>query len=153
MRHGRAYRVDTTHKEIRDGLRQLGCSVLDTSQHGGGFPDLVVGLFDKARGERLTVLVECKTPRKRGGRGAGETDEQATARAAWRGGPWLVVVGLVDAAQQLGLEHELVERLAIRIQKPEPKADTVEALARRATAVEAAGRRVNFPGSPRGRKP
>lgn len=153
MRHGRAYRVDTVHAEIRDGLRKLGCSVLDTSQHGAGFPDLVVGYFAKAEGRRTTALLECKTPRKQGGRGERETDEQSELRAAWRGGPWLVVTSLLHAAQELGLQRELVDRLALRLDRPTLKASTAEAVERRAAAVEAAGRRVNFPGSPRGRKP
>lgn len=40
----RAAKVDASHAEVRDGLRALGWSVLDTSAVGGGFPDLVVGV-------------------------------------------------------------------------------------------------------------
>jgi hypothetical protein len=51
----RAAKVDANHAEIRDGLRQIpGCKVKDTSNIGGGFPDLVVGLRGK------TVLIEIK---------------------------------------------------------------------------------------------
>lgn len=37
-------RVDTTHADLRDGLRALGWSVHDTSKLGDDFPDLVVGV-------------------------------------------------------------------------------------------------------------
>lgn len=38
-------RTDTTHQAVRDGLRALGWSVVDTSAVGiVGFPDLIVGV-------------------------------------------------------------------------------------------------------------
>ena len=37
-----AKRIDDNHAEIRDGLRELGHDVLDTSSLGGGVGDLVV---------------------------------------------------------------------------------------------------------------
>lgn len=41
----RGAKVDTTHTAVRDGLRALGWSVVDTSAVGvAGFPDLVVGV-------------------------------------------------------------------------------------------------------------
>lgn len=37
-----AAKTDKNHAEIRDGLRKLGFSVIDTFQLGGGVPDMVV---------------------------------------------------------------------------------------------------------------
>lgn len=36
-----ARRTDSSHAEVRDTLRKLGYTVIDTSRFGGGFPDLV----------------------------------------------------------------------------------------------------------------
>jgi len=49
-----AKRVDSNHSLIVKKLRELGCSVFDTSRVAGGFPDLVVGKNQK------TALVEIK---------------------------------------------------------------------------------------------
>jgi hypothetical protein len=51
----RAAKVDTTHAEIRDALREAGCSVFSCAAVGNGIPDLVCGY----RG--FTALVEAKT--------------------------------------------------------------------------------------------
>lgn len=40
----RAGRRDTTHAEVRDGLRALGWSVVDLGGAGDGVPDLLVGV-------------------------------------------------------------------------------------------------------------
>jgi Holliday junction resolvase len=53
-----AKKVDANHSIIVKTLRQLGCSVFDTSKVGRGFPDLVVGKNNK------TVLVEVKADEK-----------------------------------------------------------------------------------------
>jgi Holliday junction resolvase len=99
-----ARRVDTTHGPIRDALRQVGATVLDTSRLGDGAPDLLVGW----RGR--TVAVECKTNRstKEGGR-RGETEEQRKLREGWRGDAWIVVrspdeavLALVQAVTRVG---------------------------------------------------
>jgi hypothetical protein len=50
-----AKRVDANHKELVKALRDMGCSVFDTSRVAGGFPDCVVGKNQK------TVLVEFKS--------------------------------------------------------------------------------------------
>lgn len=55
-----AARVDTTHAEIRDTLRQLGFRVLDTSNSGP--TDLLV------RRQHRLWLVEAKTPKSKAGR-------------------------------------------------------------------------------------
>ena len=49
-----AKRVDSNHSLVVKTLRELGCSVFDTSRVAGGFPDLVVGKNQK------TALVEVK---------------------------------------------------------------------------------------------
>lgn len=52
----RAAKVDSNHAEIRDGLRELGFIVKDTSRHGDGLPDLVVLL----KSGRAALLLEVK---------------------------------------------------------------------------------------------
>ena len=47
-------RVDANHAEIRDGLRDLGFYVFDSSMFGKGFPDLIV------RGKGRVILLEIK---------------------------------------------------------------------------------------------
>ena len=53
-----AKRVDSNHSLVVKTLRELGCSVFDTSRVAGGFPDLVVGKNQK------TALVEVKRDEK-----------------------------------------------------------------------------------------
>jgi len=53
-----AKKVDANHSVIVKALRDLGCSVFDTSRVAGGFPDLVVGKNSK------TALVEVKSDAK-----------------------------------------------------------------------------------------
>ena len=53
-----AKRVDSNHALVVKTLRDLGCSVFDTSRVAGGFPDLVVGKNSK------TALVEVKADAK-----------------------------------------------------------------------------------------
>jgi len=53
-----AKKTDNNHSEIVKTLRQLGCSVFDTSRVAGGFPDLVVGR------NQITCLVEIKSGEK-----------------------------------------------------------------------------------------
>jgi hypothetical protein len=50
MRH----RKDQNHNALVGTLERIGCSVFDTSQVGGGFPDLVVGRNGR------TMLIELK---------------------------------------------------------------------------------------------
>lgn len=51
-------RVDSNHGTIRDGLRELGYQVYDSSAFGKGFPDLVVALKTK---HKAAVFLEIKT--------------------------------------------------------------------------------------------
>ena len=55
-RRGMARRVDANQAEIVEALIAAGCSVMDASQMGGGFPDLMVGKNGK------TYLIEVKNP-------------------------------------------------------------------------------------------
>lgn len=49
-----AKKIDGNHKEIRDGLRQLGFEAQDTSSMGNGMSDLVVAVDD------TTYFIEIK---------------------------------------------------------------------------------------------
>ena len=50
-----AKKVDANHSLVVKTLREMGCSVFDTSSVGRGFPDLVVSR------KRATTLVEVKS--------------------------------------------------------------------------------------------
>jgi hypothetical protein len=50
----RAARTDANHAEVVSALRRVGCMVHDTSQLGGGFPDVIASI-----GRRL-ALIEIK---------------------------------------------------------------------------------------------
>lgn len=66
-------RTDANHAEVIGWFEQLGCIVTDTSQVGGGFPDIVCGLIGR------TLLIEIKTE-------DGELlPSQKTFNARWRG--------------------------------------------------------------------
>lgn len=80
-----AARRDTTHADIRDGLRKAGFSVFDAGGVGGDFPDLVVG----AHG--FTFMFEAKSPNGK------PSDGQSRFAADWRGGPIAVVYSLEQA--------------------------------------------------------
>jgi len=93
-----ARRTDNTHAPIREALRQVGATVLDTHTLGEGFPDLVVGYRHR------TFLIECKTirPTREGG-SHGESDLQRQLREGWRGADWLVVTSEHDALAQISM--------------------------------------------------
>lgn len=77
-----ARRVDAAQPAIVEELRAHGVSCLLTSRLGGDAPDFVAGKWG------VTVMVEAKTPgreRKEKARLA----KQASARAAWNGGPYI----------------------------------------------------------------
>ena len=84
-----ARRVDTNHSLIVKTLRELGCSVFDTSRVAGGFPDLVVGRNGK------TVLVEIKADEK-----AKFTPAQEAFMLNWHGST-VCRIDSVDAAIRL----------------------------------------------------
>ena len=84
-----AKRTDNNHSEIVKTLRQLGCSVFDSSRVAGGFPDLVVGR------NRITCLVEIKANEK-----AKFTSAQEMFMLNWRGST-VVRINDVDGAIRL----------------------------------------------------
>lgn len=70
----RAKKTDINQKEIVKILRELGCSVFDTSSVGKGYPDLNVGY----KGQ--TYLVEVKSSDK-----AKFTQQQIEFQKNWQG--------------------------------------------------------------------
>lgn len=84
-----AKRVDSNHSDIVKTLRDLGCSVFDTSRVAGGFPDLVVGRNNR------TVLVEVKADEK-----SKFTPAQELFMMNWRGST-VVRIDSVDSAIRL----------------------------------------------------
>lgn len=59
-----AKRTDSSHSEIRDGLRAEGWDVADMSAVGGGIPDLFVMILKSPRGGRsLGLEVKCPSIR------------------------------------------------------------------------------------------
>jgi len=76
-------RTDANQKAIVAALRQIGCSVVVTSQLGNGFPDLVVG----RNGHNL--FLECKDGNKPPS-GRMLTTEEIAFKNAWRGQLWTV---------------------------------------------------------------
>jgi len=84
-----AKRTDSNHAEIIKTLRQLGCSVFDSSRVAGGFPDLVVGI------NQVTCLVEIKSDAK-----AKFTFAQEMFMMNWKGSA-VVRINDVDGAIRL----------------------------------------------------
>ena len=84
-----AKKTDSNHSEIVKTLRQLGCSVFDSSRVAGGFPDLVVGK------NKVTCLVEIKADAK-----AKYTSAQELFMMNWRGST-VVRINDVDGAIRL----------------------------------------------------
>jgi Holliday junction resolvase len=70
----RAKRTDQNQKEIVKILRDLGCSIFDTSSIGKGYPDINVGY----KGQ--TYLVEIKSSKK-----ATFTEQQLEFQKNWLG--------------------------------------------------------------------
>lgn len=98
------HRRDATHAEIRDELRALGASVVDTGDVGRDFPDLVVGL---AGG---TFLVEVKTAK------GDLSDGQSDFARGWRGSPVVLLRSRVEAREWLiRTRHELAGRREQRL--------------------------------------
>ncbi len=96
MRYGA---VDKNQTEIILAFKQLGCSVLNCSRIGNGFPDLVVGY----RNECYTV--EVKNPKYTYGR-RGLNENQKKFADSWRGSPVLVVRTLDDVTRLVSLWNE-----------------------------------------------
>jgi hypothetical protein len=88
----RAARTDANQAAIVAALRAAGCSVLDTSSLGRGFPDLVVGTQGR------TLLVEVKDGSKPPS-ARRLTDAHQTLHSTWRGGA-IAVVTDIDSAMR-----------------------------------------------------
>ena len=73
-------RKDKNQKEIVNTLKRIGCKVYDTSDVGGGFPDLVCAY------RYLTILIEVKNKENWYGKKEAHYDTQKTFRATWNGG-------------------------------------------------------------------
>jgi hypothetical protein len=84
-----ARRVDANHSEIVRTLKELGCSVFDSSRMAGGFPDLVIGV------NKITCLVEIKSSDK-----AKYTPAQEAFMLNWKGSA-VARIDSVDAAIRL----------------------------------------------------
>lgn len=82
-------KVDANHSIIVKTLRDLGCSVFDTSRVAGGFPDLVVGR------NNITCLVEIKATEK-----SRFTPAQEMFMMNWKGSA-VVRIDSVDSAIRL----------------------------------------------------
>lgn len=84
-----ARKVDSNHSLIVKTLRDLGCSVFDTSRVGGGYPDLTIGK------NNITCLVEIKADEK-----SKYTPAQELFMLNWRGSA-VARVDSVDSAIRL----------------------------------------------------
>lgn len=60
IHRGLPRKKDANQNEIVDALEKAGCSVVDASAIGGGFPDLIIGRH------KITYLIEVKNPKTRG---------------------------------------------------------------------------------------
>jgi Holliday junction resolvase len=87
---GYARRVDTSHGEVRDALRELGYRVLDVSKCGG-FVDLV------ARRHHKIWLVDVKTGR--GKKGTVRLHEGSAGKLIAEGWPIVVLRNREEAIQ------------------------------------------------------
>lgn len=95
MRYAR--RKDTTHKDIADGLREIGFSVADTSALGNDFPDLVIGRFG------VDAKVECKSPKGKKTAEDRLSEGQRDFKDEWRGAPVIVAYTLEDVLFKFNL--------------------------------------------------
>lgn len=94
MRIGRSTprKKDANQNEIVAALEKVGCSVIDASAIGGGFPDLIVG----RAGENY--LLEIKNPETKG-----KLNElQEDFFASWRG-QTVVVHSVAEALDVVGI--------------------------------------------------
>jgi len=88
----RAARVDANHKEIADGLRAIGRSVLSLHRLGQDAPDLLVG------NGSANILLEVKTAK-------GKLSEGQAAFLEWWRGPSAVVRSLDEAIEVTEPKH------------------------------------------------
>lgn len=109
-------RRDGNHRDLVRALRQIGASVQDLADVGGGCPDLLVGLAGR------TVLLEVKD----GNRPPSErrlTVPEEEWIDAWRGGPVAVVENLAEAVAAATGDYERL-RQATSASLPPQNANT-----------------------------
>lgn len=96
-----ARRTDTTHEDIRDGIRKVygKHTVMDTHNLGEGFPDLVFGVHHR------TFLIEAKTNQNRTRgvrfRKSATNARQAVLRSLWIGDDWIITHSAEDCLAQI----------------------------------------------------
>lgn len=95
----RAARKDANHGDIADGLRADGWTVMDLSGAGNGIPDILVGRPRTDIAPGLCVPIEIKDGSKPPSARRLTPDEERV-RNNWTG-PYLLVISLEDARQQL----------------------------------------------------
>ena len=84
----RAARQDGNHQAVVQALLEHDCSVANTHQIGGGFPDIAVG-FQTRSGECRTILIEIKDGSLPASRRR-LTPDEAKWHSAWKGGVYTV---------------------------------------------------------------
>ena len=88
-RFKRGGRKDDNHDELVSALEKMGVGVVDTSEKGGGFPDLICAVRHE------TLLVEIKN-RKTGYGRKGLNKNQKKFAESWTGGPVYVIESVDD---------------------------------------------------------
>ena len=88
-RFKRGGRKDENHDELVAALEKMGVGVIDTSDKGGGFPDLICAVRHE------TLLVEVKNLKTGYGR-RGLNKNQKKFAQNWRGGPVYVIKDIDD---------------------------------------------------------
>jgi len=86
-----AHKIDTNQAQIVEALRQVGASVVDLSEVGGGCPDLAVGK------NYVTYFLEVKAP------GGKLTGQQTKWHNKWRGRPVAIVRTVDEALAVIGV--------------------------------------------------
>jgi Holliday junction resolvase len=90
-------RIDTNHKEIVKGLRELGATVVSLASMKHGCPDLLVGYAGE------TILMEIKRDAK-----AKFTPDQLEFLGKWKGGAISRVDSLEAAIRALGITRKVL---------------------------------------------
>lgn len=96
MPKGYACKKDANHSEIVDVLQKIGASVIDMSNVGKGFPDLIVGF------QLQTILMEIKNPKTAYGK-KGLNKNQIKWKEEWTGGTYCVVDSPDAALRMIGV--------------------------------------------------
>lgn len=99
-------RRDANHRDIVEGLRDAGCSVLDLSQLGHGVPDILVG----SRGTNYLLEIKSLNERLKMSDGAARSlVRQQAWFTMWRGGEVRVVTSLSEALNAVGVRTAAIK--------------------------------------------